>query len=121
MMFSSFWAQRILEGCLPHPPVFLRKRVHKVMKTKDRRCKKVQRVRILLRTLQIARIADTKRFWEHGYTPTPCFGEKRLEGIENKGSHLQRLKKEAGCGRKHCGRFCNRVAEINSWRWTADA
>jgi hypothetical protein len=73
--------------------VFLRKRVHKVMKTKGRRCKKVQRVRILLRTLQIARIADTERFWEHGYTLPPCFGEKRLEGVENKGSAPTRAEK----------------------------
>jgi hypothetical protein len=58
MMFSSFWAQRILEAYLPPTRVFLRKRVHKVMKTKDRRCKKVQRVRILLRTMQIARIGE---------------------------------------------------------------
>jgi hypothetical protein len=98
--------------------VFLRKRVHKVMKTKGRRCKKVQGVRILLRTLQIARIAETKRFWEHGYTSTPCFAKKRLESVENKGLGVKNSEKrgcillktlrgslQRKCKRRHLGRL----------------
>jgi hypothetical protein len=64
------------------------------MKTKGRRCKKVQRVRILLRTLQIARIGGTKRFRVHGYTPTPCFAKKRLESVDKKGLGVENAKKK---------------------------
>jgi hypothetical protein len=91
------------------------------MKTKGRRCKKVQRVRILLRTLQIARVADTERFWEHGYTPhrythTPCFGDKRLKGVENKGSASAKAEKRACIALKILSAFLQRDCRENSWR-----
>ena len=66
-----------------------------MMKTKGRRCKKVQRGSILLRTLQIARIGGTKRFRVHGCTPTPpCFAKKRLESVDKKGLGVENAKKK---------------------------
>jgi hypothetical protein len=90
----------------PLPRVFLRKRVHKVMKTKGRHCKKVQRVRIMLRTLQIARIADAKRFWDHGYTPTPLFR------VENKGLGPTNTEKRGCMWLKTLRSFLQESAEI---------
>jgi hypothetical protein len=38
----------------------------------------------------------TKGFWEHGYTSTPLFAKKRLEGVDKKGLVLANAEKR-GC------------------------
>jgi hypothetical protein len=80
----------------PLPRLFLRKRVHKVMKTKGRRCKKkMQRVRILLRTLQIARVVALKDFGSMVTPLRPVLVKRVWKALIRKDWCWQMLKKEA--------------------------
>jgi hypothetical protein len=59
-------------------------RVHKVLKIKDRRCKKRQRVQKMLKIIQITLKQQEFDVEALGYSPPPPFAKKRLENAEKK-------------------------------------
>src|ERR1700719_4091155 len=73
MMFSSFWAQRLVQAfrVAPPTPAIFAQGVHKMMKTKG---------------------AALKRMSKELY-PSPCFGKRSLESADNKGSERKKNEK----------------------------